>query len=187
MKEIVRILDGNKAQFICPECKKTKPVDVSKYMDIEKAVQLKVKCGCKHVYTAILCKRDIYRKRKNTILTGAYTNITHGKEGQNGSMPVLDISRTGLKVKISQLKVKVKDHQVRAATDKKAKFAHKIHKTIGEVGIGDIILVKFNLDDAKKSLIRREATIKWLNLPLMGIEFVNLPMYDGALGFYLMS
>lgn len=187
MKEIVRILDGNKAQFVCPECKKTKPVDVSKYMDIEKAVKLKVTCGCKHVYTAILNKRDIYRIRKKTVLTGAYTNITHGKEGQKGSMAVLDISRTGLKSKISQLKIKVKDHEVYATTDKKATFAHKMHKTIGEVGVGDIILVEFNLDDTKRSLIRRKATIKWVNHPLMGIEFLNLPMYDGALGFYLIS
>jgi hypothetical protein len=187
MKEIVRILDGNKAQFVCPECKKTKPVDVSKYMDIEEAIKLKVKCGCKHVYTAILCKRDIYRKRRNTILTGAYTNITDGKEGQKGSLTVLDISRTGLKTRISQLKVKVKDHEVHAATDKKANFAHKMHKTIGKLGIGDIILVEFNLDDAKKSSIKREGTIRWINHPLVGIEFINLPMYDGALGFYLMS
>lgn len=49
------------------------------------------------------------------------------------------------------------------------------------------ILVSFNLDDSKKSLIERAAIVKHVNDHYAGLEFVQDRAYDKVLGFYLMQ
>jgi hypothetical protein len=181
----VPTIAGDKAVFACPNCEKSHTADVSKYKDIKTPIRLKAKCGCGHSFAVIIDKRD--RIRKKTNLSGLYANISPGKNGQKGQMAVMDISRTGLKVKVSDIQVRVKDHDVYTSTAERASFGHKVQKKVGDLELGDKIAVKFNLDNPQKSLIQREAEVRWINKPYLGVQFLSVPMYDGALGFYLMN
>jgi len=181
----IPVIAGDNAIFVCPKCETTKTVDISKYKDIETPIRLRAKCGCGHVYPVLLEKRDRYRKKTN--LTGEYVNVSSGKKNQKGQMTVLDVSRTGLKIKINQLQVKVKDHDVYTSKVEKVTFGHKVQKIVGEVDLGDKVWVRFNLDNAQNSLIKRKVIVRWINKPFLGVQFSDIQMYDATLGFYLMS
>ena len=73
MVEKVYVTSKHMATFICPECQKSKTVDVSEYAITDKIVRVNVKCPCGHAYTSILEKRKKYRKTTN--LPGAFFQI----------------------------------------------------------------------------------------------------------------
>ncbi|MFH2220393.1 MAG: hypothetical protein ABII68_12145 [Pseudomonadota bacterium] len=181
----VTVNSENMAIITCPKCSKTTPVDMSKYMKLEQVIRFNAKCGCGHAYTVIICKRD--KIRKNTSLTGTYTNLSPGKEGQKGQLTVLDVSRSGLKTKISQLRIKVKDHDVSVSKERKAAFGPEIQKSDDNLDIGDMLMVEFHLDDAKRSLINKEVIVRWVRKPHIGVEFADKSVWDSALGFYMLG
>ncbi len=55
------------------------------------------------------------------------------------------------------------------------------------VNIGDELLVKFNLDDAKRSFIRKKVVVRFATDNLIGCEFTELALYEKELGFYLLA
>ena len=86
----VTVNSENVAVISCPECSKSTSVDMSKYMGIEQVIRFNAKCECGHSYIVVICKRDKIRKKAN--LSGAYTNLSPGKEEQKGmskSWPIL--------------------------------------------------------------------------------------------------
>lgn len=89
----VFITKENKATFVCPKCQRMHTGDVSEYKDIDRAVRIKCKCGCGHVYSVLLERRKYYRKK--TDLPGVYI---FGEF--RTPMRVRDISRTGLKFEL---------------------------------------------------------------------------------------
>ena len=88
MIEKVYITSKQMAKFVCPNCEKSKTVNVSQYADLDKIVKVNVKCPCGHMYTTILEKRKKYRKE--TKLHGSYTRIVDGKDVESGLMMVRD-------------------------------------------------------------------------------------------------
>ena len=142
------------------------------------------KCKCGDSWKAVLDKRD--KLRKNTNLSGSYTNLTPGKEGHKGVMNVLDISRSGLKTKISRLRLKVKDHDISGGAGKST-FDYKIQASSDDLDVDDIILVEFHLNNVKRSRISRKAVIRWVDLPYIGAEFTSIPILDADLGYYMMN
>ena len=98
MVEKVYITNANMATFICPQCKKTLTVDVSKYAQMEKTIKVKSKCVCGNIWMSVLEKRKQYRKGVN--LKGIYKYIVDGKEMDRGKMTILDISAGGVKLKL---------------------------------------------------------------------------------------
>jgi hypothetical protein len=175
----------NKADIRCSKCLKNRSVDMSKYKDMDRAIRFKTKCRCGHSDTVFLNRRDKFRK--NTDFFGIYTNMSSGKDGQKGEMTVLDVSRAGLRMEISHVKLKVKEHDVSVVTGEQASFEHKIKKPVDEINIGDKLLVEFRLDDTKKTLIKKEVLIRWMKMPYIGVEFSSKSLYEGSLAFYMMD
>lgn len=52
---------------------------------------------------------------------------------------------------------------------------------------GDQLLVKFNLDDAKMSLIHKKVVVRSANDDFIRCEFTELSRYEKDLGFYLLA
>jgi len=181
----VSVNSDNLAVIVCPKCDTSKPVDMSKYIAIDDVIRFTARCKCGHSYKAVLNKRDKLRKKTN--LSGAYTNLSPGKEGQKGQMTVLDVSRSGLKTKISQMRLKIKDHDFSGRTTRKVDFDHKIQTSSDDLNVGNILLVEFQLDNAKRSMVTKEVVIRWIDMPYLGVEFTTIPKLDADLGYYMMS
>ena len=154
----VYITAENKATYICPQCEKTKTVDVSKYARMNQTVKVKSRCSCGHKWTAVLEKRKQYRKGAN--LSGIYIYVVEGKEKDRGTMTVMDLSAGGLKLRL------------------------EVNR---DLKIGDVLKVEFKLDDKKQTLIRKTVVIRNVSAPFYGAAFKDADTYDPVLGFYLMS
>ena len=158
MTEKVYIASTNKATFVCPKCQKSKTVDVSEYVVLDKIIRVTVKCPCGHSYTSILEKRKRYRRETN--LPGSYTRLVDGKKIDGGLMIVRDLSIIGMKLEIS---------------------------ADSNCGIGDVIQVEFHTDDAQRALIKKKVIIRSISGPIIGTEFAPTEGIDKALGFYLFN
>ncbi len=179
----VSINSDNKAVFVCPECKTSKTVDVSKYENIDKAVTVKVKCQCNHTYTVVMEKRE--RLRKETELYGVYTKLGSETDGQKGLLTIKDVSRSGLKSKLTLMRLKIKQHDLSGREDKGGSFDFEMQNSEIDLDVGDKLLVEFHLDDGQRSLIKKEAIIRWINMPYIGVEFSSSELFDKALGFFM--
>ena len=158
MSEKVYVTSKQMATFSCPQCTRSKTVDVSKYATIDKMIKISVKCPCGHAYKAILEKRKQYRKQTN--LPGTYVHFIDGQPQNRGLMTIKDLSTSGVKI---QLNVK-------------QNFA-----------IGDQMQIEFHLDDAQRTLIKKTVIIKNQRDQFIGAEFAPFETVDKALGFYLFS
>lgn len=154
--EKVHISNSNTATFVCPNCENTSTVDVSRYTKVEKRVTVKVKCRCSHEFTVVLEKRKKYRKQTN--LPGNYANLNDNND--KGVMTVVDISSTGLKLKLN----------------------------VGrDFNIGDELKVEFNLDDKRHTEIKKNVVVQNISGNYVGVAFAPNEPDDPALGFYLLN
>lgn len=158
MIEKVFLTDQNTSQFICSACNKYYVMDMSKYLDVPDVVKIKVKCKCGHSWGIVLEKRKFFRKKTN--LRGRYRYQVTGKESVEGDMMVIDISRTGLKLKIHG-KHNLKD--------------------------GDWIEVEFRLDNQVRSLIKRIVNIKNVSGEYLGVSLDEIKGFDPVIGFYMLQ
>jgi hypothetical protein len=158
MTEKVYITSQQMATFVCPQCSRSKTVNVSKYATVDKMIKVGVKCPCGHAYTAILEKRKQYRKRTN--LPGAFIHFINGRPLNKGALTVEDISATGLKLKINAPQ---------------------------SLSIGDEMEVEFNLDDRNRTQIKKMVIVRNKIGSHIGVEFGPTEALDKALGFYLFS
>jgi hypothetical protein len=109
------------------------------------------------------------------------------KKGQKGDMSVLDVSRSGLKTEILPLRFKMRDQDISVTTAEKGNFEPEIVTPADELNVGDHLLMEFRLDNAKRSLIRKEVIVKWVDKPYIGVEFSSETLFDADLGYYVMS
>ena len=158
MFEKVYITSKQMATFICPKCERSKTVNVSSYVNIDKMVKVKVKCPCGYAYTSLLEKRKKYRKVTN--LHGSYIRIVDGKAVGSGLMSVKDLSTTGMKLHING------NHGCE---------------------VGDVLKVEFYLDDYQRSLVRKKVIVRNVFKSEIGTELAPTEAVDKALGFYLFS
>ncbi len=97
MIQKVFVTKKGKANFTCPECSIIKQMDVSKFGNINKKVNLKVTCSkCKYKFSVDLERRQHVRK---TVELEGFLNIKNEKF----SVKIVDISRLGLKIKTTTL------------------------------------------------------------------------------------
>ena len=158
MTQKVYITSKQMATISCPQCARSKTVDVSKYASLDKMIRVNVKCPCGHAYKAILEKRKQYRKEVN--LAGTYVHFIDGQPRDRGLMTVKDLSTSGMKL---QLNVK-------------QNFA-----------IGDQLQVEFHLNDVHRTLIKKTVIIRNQREQFIGAELAPFETVDKALGFYLFS
>ncbi|MDJ0809976.1 MAG: PilZ domain-containing protein [Desulfobacterales bacterium] len=156
----VFISSDNSVTFTCPRCKKMRTVNITDYAGLDKAVKVRVRCGCGHRYPATIEKRRQFRRE--VAFPGTYTRLVNGRVMGSGTMVVKDVSRTGLKIRVPD--------------------AHRLNS-------GDTLEVIFHLDDPKKSQIQKEVVIRKIEGVDLGVQFLSLETgnpSDKAIGFYLM-
>lgn len=160
MTDNVFIYKDNKAIVICPKCEKSKTIDVSKDIGSKYLVRLQHKCSCGYLYIVLLERRKRHRKIVN--LPGTFIYSVAKEQVDKGLMTIQDITRAGLCFKLD--------------ANTKQKF-----------NIGDKFLLEFHLDDKSRSLIKKEAIIRNIRGPFIGVEFSSVDLYDRALGLYMFS
>ncbi len=143
MNPHIRIIEGM-ATFACPECKKEKTADVSKYKTTDKIIKVGCKCPCGHSFTVSLDRRESIRK--DVVISGVYILLLNGKEIHRDQMAVMDVSKSGLKIKL---------------------FKER------KIEIGDRLIVKFNLNDDAKTYIQKEVVAKYVSDLQIGVEFCS--------------
>jgi len=159
MAEKVFVTENNMAVFECPQCNKAKRADVSRYKDIRQIIRLKVKCPCGHSYKVVLERRRHYRKDVN--FPGTYTRVLSDYTEDKGGITVKDLSVSGVKIKLNVAK---------------------------DFKVGDILSVEFRLNDKQRSSIKKEAVIRKISNPYLGLEFNSVDSSDPsdkAIGFYM--
>ena len=149
---------ANMATFVCPKCKNTKTVDVSRFADTRHVVKVNSRCSCGHTWTSVLEKRKQYRKSVN--LAGTYALISNGKTTDKGGMQVTDLSAGGVKFKLN--------------------FQRNFQ-------VGDHLIIEFCLDDTKKTFIKKNVVVRNISDLYIGTSFRFTDPYDPVLGFYLMG
>ncbi|MDA3971215.1 MAG: PilZ domain-containing protein [Desulfobulbaceae bacterium] len=157
----VRVTKENFAAIKCPHCSAMKLISVEKFKGDKHS--LKVKCTCNNSFSVSLDFREKYRKSMN--MYGRYSLI----DPSLATMPtpakeckIVDLSLTGLAVSISG--------------------AHDLR-------VGSEIVVAFTLDAKPETDIQRRAVVKVVGQGFVGCQFdeTESPLYDKALGFYLMA
>lgn len=158
MAERAYTTSDHKTTVICPQCDKSKTVDVSKLVCTNKTIRIKAACSCGHKWTLELEKRRLYRKAVN--LAGTYEHIKKGKVIDRGSMKVVDLSFNGVKIKLNV----ERDFQT-----------------------GDQLDIEFHLDDSKRTPKKKRISVRNISGPYIGASFRPDEAYDSVLGFYLLN
>jgi predicted RNA-binding Zn-ribbon protein involved in translation (DUF1610 family) len=158
MIEKVFITSNNTATFVCPQCGNVTTVNVAKYAATDKRISVNCRCNCGHHFTVTLEKRRMYRK--STDLPGTYYHRLDNGDLGKGSMRVVDISSTGLKLKLSVERI---------------------------FEIGETLRVEFELDDKRHTPINKRVIVRNVKRNLVGTAFAPNEGEDPSLGFYLMS
>lgn len=153
--EITKLFVGSdgKVNYTCPGCGRTKTLDVSKFLELDKEIRLKSKCPCGHQGRLLVERRKNFRKK--TSFPGVYlyerkpdnTDIQTGSLFRRKAIEVVNLSNTGLRFKI------LGSH----------------HLKIGDVGVAEFVL-----QDNNKSLIRQKVEVRNINKDEVGAQFCHI-------------
>lgn len=154
--------ENDEAVIICNHCNKKKKVNVSSLKESRR--YFSVTCPCGYSFKVSIERRKYYRKdvhlwgeySKCVNLKGSYNYIKAAQ--QNFDIMVKDLSMTGLRFQCPDGL---------------------------NLAVGDVIQVRFHLDNAPRSVIAREAVIRWANNVSAAGEFCD-KVDDQALAFYLL-
>jgi len=159
----IHINDSDEATFVCPNCDKTKTVDVSKYINVNSRTQVKSTCRCGCSWTSILERRKRYRMAVNIPCICNHM----GARGSSESIPmrIADLSSNGLKIKpIKNGTIKTTDYF-----------------------IDDPIIVDFHLEDNDKTHLKKTAYAKNISENHIGAQFDGSKHGDHIIGFYILG
>jgi hypothetical protein len=140
----------------CPNCKKSFRKNLSNYKSSNRQINLKCHCLCGCSFSAILDRRKHLRKK--TRLTGAYI---HDKKQTRGLINIKDLSRSGIGFELG--------------SDNKDYI----------ISTGDILTVRFTLDDVFQTLISKEVLTKRVKGKFIGNEFLDILYEHDLLHLYL--
>jgi hypothetical protein len=118
---------------------------------------LKVRCPCEQIFRVHLDFRQNYRK--STELPGIFVCLKPAGIG-GGRMTVNDISLGGIAMTVPE--------------------RHNLQ-------IGCFVDLSFNLDDRKKTLLKKKAVVRSITGNFIGCQFTDQALYEKEIGFYLKS
>ncbi len=156
----VFLRDDNLVLLTCPNCGLQDSVSLSRFEKLGNTIR--VNCSCRKPFAAVLEKRRYFRK---SVRLGGYFSLSDdlhpGVTGSSiwGEMMVMDLSKAGL----------------RFSSEK----AHLVRQ-------GDLLMVRFNLDNTNKALIHKPARVITIAGNSVGCRFEGDDNYDITLGFYFM-
>jgi len=150
--------DDGLVLLTCPRCGRQDSVSQARFDRLGKAVS--IHCPCRKEFVAVLEKRRALRK--SVKLDGFFTlKGDLGPADATASIwgPILveDLSKTGLRFSSARA---------------------------GLVHPGDLIMVRFNLDNANQALIHKPARVISSDGNAVGCRFEGADNYDITLGFY---
>ena len=151
----------------CPRCHQTTTVNISEHLSNKGSTEIQRQCDCGHQFKYKAERRRHNRKQVRCTGLYRYSNevqldpgIVAGKFVGKGKMTVVDLSLSGLKVKLR----------------KKEDFK-----------INDRFEVEFYLKDRRRTLVRETATIKNIDKKYIGCTFGTSGTQNRELGFYLLD
>lgn len=147
---------NNTASITCPQCRKSRNINVEKYR--YRRHTIKVRCSCHHNFAVLLDFRKHFRKETN--LEGTFVLVPPGVG--SGKLNVLNLSKIGIGFSIGFA----------------ADGAYRIVP-------GHKVRVTFQLDNKKQTVISKTVTIRTINDTYIGGEFDLNEAFDKDLGFYL--
>lgn len=121
-----------------------------------KTINKPIKVKCKCGHVYLISLEIRKFYRKDIELPGIYINNSRDK--QKGNMMIKNLSLGGLKFAVNHM---------------------------SNIAVDDRIIVKFTLDDRKKSEIKKQGVVRNVYKNFFGIEFLD-DDYNKELGFYLM-
>ncbi len=150
--------DDGLVLLTCPRCGLQESIHLGKFDKFGNAIS--VICPCKKHFAAVLEKRHAFRKSVN--LSGFFSiksdlEKRDADESIWGPMVVKDISKLGLRFSSQQ--------------------SNLVHS-------GDLLMVRFNLDNSNKALIHKAARVISTVDDEIGCQFEGADSYDITLGFY---
>ena len=163
MIKTVHIDKSNEATFTCPNCIKSKTVNVSKYMKRNNRTKVKSKCICGCSWTSILERRQRYRMVVDIPCICSQAGEWRASEGN--AMRVVDLSSTGVKIK--------------PYPNRTIRTSDKFFK--------NPILLAFHLKDKGGTYIQKTVYAKHICENHIGAEFDDAEKEDPLIGFYILS
>jgi hypothetical protein len=119
--------------FVCPKCAFSKSVNVERFLQRNKEVQVKIRCKCYSLQTVILDRRNI--RRKPTDIQGKYFFLPKDRPITDGEISIKDLSYAGLGFEL-------------------------LSASSGAFGVGDVLRVQFKLFPTASFLIKKEAVVR---------------------------
>ena len=135
----------------------TLPKNVSVGSFRTKSHYLKVRCPCDNVFRVHLDFRQFYRKP--TDLKAMYKTLKPAGHG-GGVVQIKNISQGGLGFTISE---------------------------VNTIEVGQLLLITFQLDDKKKTSLKKEVIVQSVSDNFVGCRFTTGQAYEKEIGFYLKS
>lgn len=151
----------------CSRCRQTASINISEYLRNKQTTEIQWQCDCGHQFKIKAERRRHNRKRVRCTGLYRYSNevqldpgIVAGKFVGKGKMTVVDLSLSGLKVKLKKKE---------------------------DLKINDRFEVEFYLKDRNRTLVRETATIKNIDKKYIGGTFGPSGSQNRDLGFYLLD
>jgi hypothetical protein len=133
--QIYRVQNGS-IDFVCPKCAFSKSVDVERLLQRNYEVQVKIKCRCHNLLTAVLDRRN--HRRKPTDIQGKFFYTPKDRPITDGEIKIKNLSYAGLGFDL--------------LGDSHCAF-----------GVGNVLRVHFKLFPNANFLIKKEAIIRQMN------------------------
>jgi hypothetical protein len=150
--------DDGLVLLTCPHCGLQESISLDPFHTLGNA--LEVQCPCQKAFMAVLEKRRTFRKpvQLDGYFTVGQDDGTQSVDGIIwGPMVVKDLSKAGLRF-----------------STEKSELVHP----------GDLLTVRFNLDNSNKALIHKPARVISVTNQGIGCRFEGEDSYDITLGFY---
>jgi len=132
----VYIVENGSIDFVCPKCAFSKLVNVERFLQRNKEVQVKIRCKCYNLQTVILDRRN--NRRKPTDIQGRYFFTPKDRPITDGEISIRDLSYAGLAFDL-------------------------LSASSGAFGAGDVLRVQFKLFPTASFLIKKEAVVRQMS------------------------
>jgi uncharacterized Zn finger protein len=211
----VHVIDNKFVEIYCPFCGIMKKVAADNHTIIKNRITVRCKCGSR--FNVQFNFRKNYRKELTTVhvidnkfvvitcpfcgimkkvVADKYKNIKHRVTVRckcdsrfNVQFNFRKNYRKSVKIAGEFVTLSPKMSTKRVMTIYDLSITGLRFKMIDNVVVnkGDELLINFELDDAKRSFIRKKVVVQFTNDNLIGCEFTELALYEKELGFYLLA
>ena len=122
--------------FVCPHCAFSTSVNVERFLQRDKEIQVKIRCRCRNLQSVLLDRRN--SRRKPTDLQGSYFFTPKDRPIADGEISIKDLSYAGVGF-------------------------HLLSDAKGAFVAGDVLRVQFRLFPNASLLVKKEAVVRQIS------------------------